>query len=142
MNYDRIKFLFVELYKEFSTTFDSFETDFAEAINRPIVQKQNIAVIRDMQDEFVKYFEEITASSEAVEAFIREQLAPAVKARQKFDVSSSYHYVLAKVLKTSNIEIGRNINVNYAAFKRKLLNSFEIAQKDLHKLIRIAIEEN
>ena len=139
MNYDRIKNIFIDLYKELSETFDNFELDFVEAINKQVLQKPNIVIIRDTQDELIKYFEEITESNEAVENFIKEQLAPAVKARQKFDVSSSYHYIVAKEMKISNIEVGRNTNVNYAAFKRKILNSFGLTQKDLHGLIRTAL---
>ena len=136
MNYDRIKTIFIDLYKELDETFDSFENDFAEAINKQIIQKPNIVIIRDQQDELIKYFEKITGSRESVEGFIKELLAPAVKARQKFDVSSSYHYIIAKEMKTSNIEVGRNTNVNYAAFKRKILSSFGLTQKDLHRLIK------
>ena len=136
MNYDRIKTIFIDLYKELDETFDSFENDFAEAINKQIIQKPNIVIIRDQQDELIKYFEKITGSRESVEGFIKEFLAPAVKARQKFDVSSSYHYIIAKEMKTSNIEVGRNTNINYAAFKRKILSSFGLTQKDLHRLIK------
>ena len=138
MNYDRIKNILVDLYKELSETFDNFETDFAEAVGRQVPQKPTIIFIREGHEEIVEYFEKITQSKEAVESFIKEKLAPAVKARHKFDVSSSYHYVVAKETGNSNIEVGRNIQANYAAFKRKINTSFGIARKDLHELIRAA----
>ena len=138
MNYERIKNILIDLYKELSETFDSFETDFAESINQSIAQKPTIIIVRDGHDEIVEYFEKITQSKEAVETFIKEQLAPAVKARHKFDVSSSYHYVVAKETGNSVIEVGRNIQANYATFKRKISTSFGIAQKDLHELVRAA----
>ena len=136
MNYDRVKNIFIDLYKELSETFDNFETDFAEAIGKQVVQKPNIVIIRDAQDEIIEYFEKITQSREVAESFIKEQLAPAVKARQKFDVSSSYHYIVAKETRNSNIEVGRTLQANYAAFKRKLRIEFKITQTDIHELIR------
>ena len=138
MNYDRVKNIFIDLYKELSETFDSFETDFAEAINRSIAQKPTIIIVRDGHEGIVDYFEKITQSRETIEAFVKEQLAPAVRAREKFDVSSSYHYVVAKEARASNIEVGRDAQANYAAFKRKLLGTFGLTQKDLHALIRAA----
>lgn len=131
MNYDRIKNIFVDLYKELCDTFDDFESDFAELVGQPIP-------VYDESTKIVKYFLEITQSLETVESFIKEQLAPAVKARQKFDVSSSYHYIIAKETRTSNIEVGRNSKANYAAFKRTLLGTFGLTQKDIHELIRTA----
>lgn len=136
MNYNRIKNIMVELYKELSETFDTFESDFAEAVNQQVVLKPNIIIIREGHEEIIEYFEKITQSRETVESFIKEQLAPAVKARHKFDVSSSYHYIVAKETSNSNIEVGRNIQANYAAFKKKLNTSFGITRKDLHGLIR------
>ena len=137
MNYDRIKNIFIDLYEELSETFDNFESDFAEAIGKPVPQKPNIVIIRnDHQDEIVEYFEKITQSREVVESFIKEQLAPAVKARQRFDVGSSYHQIVANETRNSNIEVGRTIQANYAAFKRKLRTDFKISQSDLHELIR------
>jgi hypothetical protein len=136
MNYDRIKNIFIDLYTELSETFDNFESDFAEAVNKPMPQKPNIVIIRDTHDEIVEYFEKITQSREVVESFIKEKLAPAVKARQKFDVSSSYHYIVAKETRNSNIEVGRASQANYAAFKRKLRVEFKISQTDIHDLIR------
>ena len=136
MNYDRIKNIFIDLYNELSETFDNFESDFAEAIGKQISQKPNIVIIRDGHEEIIEYFEKITQSRETVESFIKEQLAPAVKARQRFDVSSSYHYILAKETRNSNIEVGRTIQANYAAFKRKLRTEFKISQTDIHDLIR------
>lgn len=136
MNYNRIKNIFVDLYTELSETFDNFESDFAEAINQPVPQKQNIMIIHDTHEEIIEYFEQITKSQEAAESFIKEQLAPAVKARQKFDVSSSYHYVVAKETRNSNIEVGRMPQANYAAFKRKLRTEFKMSQTAIHDLIR------
>lgn len=137
MNYDRIKNIFIDLYEELSETFDNFETDFAEAIGKSIAQKPNIVIVRnEHQDEIIEYFEKITQSREIVESFIKEQLTPAVKARQRFDVSSSYHYIVAKETRNSNIEVGRTIQANYAAFKRKLKISFGMSQSDIHELIR------
>ena len=136
MNYDRIKNIFVDLYNELNETFDCFESDFAEAIGKQVAQKPNIVIIRDGHDEIIEYFEKITESRESVESFIKEQLAPAVKARQKFDVSSSYHYIVAKETRNSNIEVGRTIQANYAAFKRKLRTEFKLSQTDIHELIR------
>lgn len=142
MNYERIKNIIVDLYKELNETFDAFESDFAEAINRQIVQKPKIIIIREGHEEIVEYFEKITQSREAVESFIKEQLAPAVKTRHKFDVSSSYHHVVAKETSNSNIEVGRNTQANYAAFKKKLNSSFNITRKDLHELIRTELLNN
>ena len=138
MNYDRIKNIFIDLYKELSETFDNFEADFAEAIDKPLLTKPSIIVIRDGHEEIIEYFEKITQSRETVESFIKEQLAPAVRARQKFDVSSSYHYIVAKETRNSNIEVGRTIQANYAAFKRKLRTEFKMSQTDIHELIRSA----
>ena len=132
MNYNRVKFLFIELYKELCETFDDFETDFATEANLPVEYYDQ----PNEQNKITEYFETITQSNEAVENFIKELLAPAVKARQKFDVSSSYHYVVAKETRNSNIEVGRNTAVNYAAFKKKLLSTFGISQKAIHELIR------
>ena len=141
MNYDRIKNIFIDLYNELSETFDNFELDFAEAIGKPVPQKSNIVIIRnERQDEIVEYFEKITQSREIVESFIRDQLAPAVKARQRFDVGSSYHQIVANETRNSNIEVGRTIQANYAAFKRKLRTDFKISQSDLHELIRSTYE--
>ena len=136
MNYDRIKSIFIDLYKELSETFDNFESDFAEAINKSIPQKPTIVIVRDTHDEIIEYFEKITQSRETVKSFIKEQLAPAVKARQRFDVSSSYHYIVAKETRNSNIEVGRTLQANYAAFKRKLRTDFKMSQKDIHELIK------
>ena len=137
MNYDRIKNIFIDLYEELSETFDNFESDFAEAIGKSAPQKPNIVIIRnDRQDEIIEYFEKITQSREVVESFIKDQLAPAVKARQRFDVGSSYHQIVANETRNSNIEVGRTIQANYAAFKRKLRTDFKISQSDLHELIR------
>ena len=137
MNYDRIKNIFIDLYEELSETFDNFESDFAEAIGKSVTQKPNIVIIHnDHQDEIVEYFEKITQSREVVESFIKDQLAPAVKARQRFDVGSSYHQIVANETRNSNIEVGRTIQANYAAFKRKLRTDFKISQTDLHELIR------
>ena len=139
MNYDRIKNILIDLYKELNETFDNFEADFAEAIGKQVPPKPTIIFVRDSHnDEIVEYFEKITQSKETVEIFIKEQLAPAVKARRKFDVSSSYHYAVAKETGNSVIEVGRNLQANYAAFKRKISTSFGIAQKDLHELVRAA----
>ena len=139
MNYDRIKNIFIDLYEELSETFDNFELDFAEAIGKSAPQKPNIVIIRnDHQDEIIEYFEKITQSREVVESFIKDQLAPAVKARQRFDVGSSYHQIVANETRNSNIEVGRTIQANYAAFKRKLRTDFKISQADLHELIRSA----
>ena len=139
MNYDRIKNIFIDLYKELSETFDNFESDFAEAIGESVPQKPNIVIIRnEHQDEIIEYFKKITQSREAVESFIKERLAPAVKARQRFDVGSSYHQIVANETRNSNIEVGRTIQANYAAFKRKLRTDFKISQSDLHELIRYA----
>lgn len=133
MNYDRIKNIFIDLYEELCETFDDFESDFNDAVGRQqATQKQNAY---PEHDDFIKYFEKITASREAAESFIKK-LAPSVKARQRFDVSSSYHYLVAKDTRSSNIEIGRNIAVNYAAFKRKLVSAYGITQKDIHALIK------
>ena len=129
MNYDRVKNIFVDLYKELCDTFDEFAYDFAELVGQPIP-------VYDESTKINEYFLEITQSMDAVEKFIKEQLAPAVKARQKFDVSSSYHYIVAKEVKTSNIEVGRNPKANYAAFKRTLLSSFGLTQREIHELIR------
>ena len=136
MNYDRIKNIFVDLYEELSETFDNFESDFAEAVGKRAVQKPNIVIIRDGHDEIVEYFEKITQSKEEVESFIKDKLAPAVKARQRFDVGSSYHQIVTNETRNSNIEVGRTIQANYAAFKRKLRAEFKISQADLHELIR------
>lgn len=139
MNYDRIKNIFIDLYNELNETFDNFELDFAEAIGKSAPQKPNIVIIRnDHQDEIIEYFEKITQSREVVESFIKDQLAPAVKARQRFDVGSSYHQIVANETRNSNIEVGRTIQANYAAFKRKLRTDFKISQADLHGLIRSA----
>ena len=138
MNYDRIKNIFIDLYNELNETFDNFESDFAEAIGKQVAQKPNIVIIRDGHEEIIEYFEKITQSREAVESFIKNQLAPAVKARQRFDVGSSYHQIVANETRNSNIEVGRTIQANYAAFKRKLRTDFKISQSDLHELIRSA----
>lgn len=135
MNYDRIKNIFVDLYRELSETFDDFESDFAEAVEQLALQE---TAIFEGSDRVLAYFDEITNSMDAVEKFVKEQLAPAVKARQKFDVSSSYHYVVAKETRTSNIDVGRNTKANYAAFKRELLDSYGLSQREIHELIRSA----
>jgi hypothetical protein len=138
MNYNRVKFLFIELYKELCETFDDFEADFATAIRPASVQKEPCLVViasQEESDKVTEYFEKITQSREAVESFIKK-LAPSVKARQRFDVSSSYHYLVAKETRSGNIEIGRNTAVNYAAFKRKLASAYGMTQKDIHALIK------
>lgn len=138
MNYNRVKFLFIELYKELCETFDDFESDFASATGRLPIQKESGSIVMTPQeeiDEVTEYFEKITQSREAVESFIKK-LAPSVKARQRFDVSSSYHYLVAKETRSGNIEIGRNVAVNYAAFKRKLASVYGMTQKDIHTLIK------
>lgn len=142
MNYNKIKNIIIDLYKELDETFDNFELDFAEAVNQQLMQKPKIIIIREGHEEIVEYFEKITQSRETTESFIKEQLAPAVKARRKFDVSSSYHYVVAKETSNSNIEVGRNLQANYAAFKKKINASFDITRKELHELIRTELLNN
>ncbi len=136
MNYDRIKNIFIDLYKELSETFDNFETDFAEAIGKDTPQKPNIIIVRTGYEEILEYFAKITQSRETVEYFIKEQLAPVVKTRRRFDVGSSYHSVVARETRNSNIEVGRTTSANYTAFKKKLRIDFKISQKELHELIR------
>lgn len=132
MNYDRIKNIFVDLYRELCETFDDFADDFSELIELPPVPVYNEST------KIAEYFLTITQSAEAIEKFIQEQLAPAVKARQKFDVSSSYHYVVAKATRTSILDAGRSSKANYAAFKLALLSDFGLTQRDIHDLIRAA----
>ena len=134
MNYDRIKNIFVDLYEELCETFDDFESDFNETIgNNRSIQKPNFYPERN---DVVSYFEKITESEEAVENFIREILAPSVRARSRFDVSSSYHYIIAKETMTSHILVGRDPAVNYNAFIKKLAIEFKLYKKDIHDLIR------
>lgn len=87
-------------------------------------------------EDAIKYFNEITSSKEAIESFLKEKVAPYVKARKTFDVSSSYHSAFAKEVKTSAIEIGRNAAVNYAAFKDILFTDFGYTKKDIFTLIK------
>jgi hypothetical protein len=134
MNYDRIKNIFIDLYEELCDTFDNFESDFNEAIGREqILRETNFYPERA---DVVSYFEKITESRESAEDFIKELLAPSVKARNRFDVSSSYHYIIAKETLTSHIIIGRDSAVNYNAFIKKLVADFKLYKKDVHELIR------
>jgi hypothetical protein len=134
MNYDRIKSIFIDLYEELCDTFDDFESDFNEATCREqIIQEPNFYPERT---DVVSYFEKITESKDAAEEFIKELLAPAVKARNRFDVSSSYHYIIAKETLTSHIIVGRDPTVNYNAFIKKLATDFKLYKKDVHELIR------
>lgn len=80
------------------------------------------------------YFAAITKSKEAIYAFIEKLLAPAVKGRARFDISSSYHTVLTKNTNADIINIGHNIHVNYEAFLKKLA-SFDITKNKLKSLI-------
>ncbi len=133
MNYDRIKNIFVDLYEELCETFDDFESDFNKAIGNREVQAPNFYPERN---DVVGYFEKITGSKEAAENFISEILAPSVRARNRFDVSSSYHYVVARETMTSLVLVGRDTNVNYNAFIKKLATEFKLYKKDIHDLIR------
>ena len=74
MNYDRIKNILIDLYKELNETFDNFEADFAEAIGKQIPAKPTIIFMREGHDEIVEYFEKITQSKETVETFVKELL--------------------------------------------------------------------
>jgi hypothetical protein len=141
MNYDRIRDIFIDLYKELSETFDNFEVDFADAIDKPVPSKPTIIYVRESNEEIIEYFEKITQSKETAETFIKEQLAPAVQTRQRFDVSSSYHHVIARETKSNNVEVGRTLQANYTAFKIKLKTAFGIAQRDIHELIRSAYND-
>jgi hypothetical protein len=133
MNYDRIKNIFVDLYEELCETFDDFESDFNEAIGSRTTREPNFYPERN---DVVSYFEKITESREAAENFISEILAPSVRARSRFDVSSSYHYIIAKETMTSHILVGRDPVVNYNAFVKKLATEFKLYKKDIHELIR------
>ena len=134
MNYDRIKNIFVDLYEELCETFDDFESDFNEAIGNRAVPEPNFYPERN---DVVSYFEKITEYKEAAENFIREILAPSVRARSRFDVSSSYHYIIAKETMTSHIIVGRDPAINYNAFIKKLALEFKLYKKDIHDLIRV-----
>lgn len=134
MNYDRIKNIFIDLYEELCDTFDDFESDFNETIGRIQVSKETC--LYPERNDVANYFEKITESKETVEDFIKELLAPSVKARNRFDVSSSYHYIIAKETLTSHIIIGRDSTVNYNAFIKKLATEFKLSKKDIHELIR------
>jgi len=134
MNYDRIKSIFIDLYEELCDTFDDFESDFNEATGHEQILHET--QLYPEQNDVVSYFEKITESRETAEAFIKELLAPAVKARNRFDVSSSYHYIIAKETLTSHIIVGRDSTVNYNAFIKKLTSDFKLYKKDLHELIR------
>jgi hypothetical protein len=133
MNYSRIKNIFVDLYEELCETFDDFESDFSEAIGNRALQESSLYPERT---DVVCYFEKITESQEAAENFIREILAPSVRARSRFDVSSSYHYIIAKETMTNHILVGRDPAVNYNAFIKKLAIEFKLYKKDIHDLIR------
>lgn len=133
MNYSRIKNIFVDLYEELCETFDDFESDFAEAVGIRVASESNLY---PEQNDILGYFEKITESREAAETFIIELLAPSVKARNRFDVSSSYHYVVARETMTSLVLVGRDANVNYNAFVKKLATEFKLYKKDIHDLIR------
>ena len=134
MNYDKIKNIFIDLYEELCDTFDDFESDFNEATGRE--QAQHETNLYPERNDVVSYFEKITESREMAEAFIKELLAPSVKARNRFDVSSSYHYIIAKETLTSHIIVGRDSTVNYNAFIKKLTVDFKLYKKDVHDLIR------
>ena len=131
MNYDRIKSIFIELYDELCETFDTFESDFKDAIG----QEQPLQVVEtsngQYQDTAVKleYFEKITESKATVEKFIKESLAPLANARSRFDISNSYHQVIARETATSVIKVSRDPAVNYTAFKRRLAMKFNIYRK-------------
>jgi len=134
MNYDKIKNIFIDLYEELCDTFDNFESDFNEATGREqILQETKLYPERT---DVVSYFEKITESREAAEDFIKELLAPSVRARNRFDVSSSYHYIVAKETLTSHIVVGRDSTVNYNAFIKKVAADFKLYKKDVHELIR------
>lgn len=133
MNYDRIKTIFIDLYEELCDTFDNFETDFNEAIGQEVITQNKLY---PEQNDVIEYFEKITETREVTEEFIRNLLAPAVKGRNKFDVSSSYHYLLAKETLASHILIGRDSRVNYNAFIKKLTTEFKFYKKDIHELIK------
>jgi hypothetical protein len=135
MNYNRIKNIFISLYEELCETFDDFQSDFNEAINQEASMLQE-ARLYPKRNDIVKYFEKITESREAAETFIKELLAPSVKTRNKFDVSSSYHYVFAKETMVSYVLIGRDSTVNYKAFIKKLATEFNLYKKDIHELIK------
>lgn len=134
MNYSRIKNIFVDLYEELCETFDDFESDFNEAIGRDNTTQEN--KIYPEQSDVVSYFEKITESREAAETFIIELLAPSVKARNRFDVSSSYHYIIARETMTSQVLVGRDLTINYNAFVKKLATEFKFYKKDIHDLIK------
>jgi hypothetical protein len=133
VNYDRIKDIFVNLYEELCDTFDAFESDFSEVIGQEVIYQSKLY---PEQNDVIKYFEKITETREAAECFIRELLAPAVKARNKFDVSSSYHYLIAKETLASHIIVGKDSAVNYNAFIKKLTTEFKLYKKDVHELIK------
>jgi hypothetical protein len=133
MNYDRIKTIFIDLYEELCNTFDAFESDFSIAINQEVTCESSLY---PGQNAVSQYFESITVTKDAACDFITKLLAPAVIARNKFDVSSSYHYVLAKETLASQILIGRDRTVNYSAFIKKLSIDFGLTKKDVHELIR------
>lgn len=138
MNYSRIKNIFVDLYEELCETFDDFESDFNEAVGNRILPESNLY---PEQSDVLEYFEKITESREAAENFIIELLVPAVKARNRFDVSTSYHTVIAKETLTSLVIVGRDVNVNYNAFVKKLATEFKLYKKDIHDLIRAEANE-
>ena len=138
MNYDRVKNIFIELYDELCETFDTFESDFKEAIGHEY--SEQTATIPNEQDQEIaaklEYFEKITESNATVEKFIKESLAPLANARSRFDISNSYHQVIARETATSVIKVSRDPAVNYTAFKRRLAMKFNIYRKDIYDLVK------
>ena len=138
MNYDRIKSIFIALYDELCETFDTFELDFKTAIGQEQLEHITNTSEGPEQDAIAKltYFEKITESKETAEKFIKEVLAPLANTRSRFDLSNSYHQVVARETATSVIKVSRDPAVNYTAFKRKLAMNFRVYKKDILNLVK------
>ena len=138
MNYDRIKSIFIALYDELCETFDTFELDFKTVIEQE--QLEHIPSTSEGPDQEaiakLAYFEKITESKDSAEKFIKEVLAPLANTRSRFDLSNSYHQVVARETATSVIKVSRDPAVNYTAFKRKLAMDFKVYKKDILNLVK------
>lgn len=81
-----------------------------------------------------EYFKSITKDRSSVIAFVKEVLAPYEHGRARPDLSSSYCAAIAGKTSATGLEIGRDNNCNYKAFRAAIIE-FGIGKKYLDDLI-------
>lgn len=83
-----------------------------------------------------EFFKAITGTEKLVKKFIKELLAPAVKGRANFDITTAYHGVIAANSNADNLSVTRNPACNFAAFSELISQKFSINRGELRELVK------